>query len=76
MRDRGATRALALGALSLPFGLLAPLAIWSGARSLGRIRSSGGQLTGGWSAFLGFAAGVIGAAFAVGGIAFWLFLSS
>lgn len=75
MRDRGATRALVLGALSLPFGLLAPFAIWSGTISLRRIRSSGGQATGAWSAATGLAAGILGGAFGLGGIVFWLFLS-
>ena len=75
MRDRGATRALVLGALSLPFGLLAPFAIWSGGRSLRRIRASGGQVTGAWSAGLGLAAGITGLAFGIGGIVFWLFIS-
>ncbi len=75
VRDRGATRALVLGALSLPFGLLAPFAIWSGSSSLRRIRSSGGQVTGSWSAALGVAAGIVGAAFGFGGVVFWLFLS-
>ncbi len=75
VRDRGATRSLVLGALSLPFGLLAPFAIWSGSSSLRRIRSSGGQVTGSWSAALGVAAGIVGAAFGIGGVVFWLFLS-
>lgn len=75
MRDRGATRALVLGVLSLPFGVLAPFAVWSGSRSLRRIRSSGGRVTGTWSAGLGLAAGIIGLAFGIGGIVFWLFLS-
>src|SRR5207253_3861218 len=42
MRDRAATRALVLGLLALPFGVFSPFAIWSGARSLRRIRASGG----------------------------------
>jgi len=67
VRDRGATRALVLGALSLPFGLLAPFAIWSASRSLRRAPSA--------SAWIGLAAGITGAVFAVGGIVFWLFLS-
>jgi hypothetical protein len=40
MRDRSATRALVLGVLCLPFGILSPFAIWAGARSLQRIRRS------------------------------------
>src|SRR5438093_508562 len=42
MRDRAATRALVLGLLALPFGVFAPFAIWSGARSVRRIRASRG----------------------------------
>ena len=67
VRDRRATRALVLGALSLPFGVLAPFAILSAARSLRRTPSV--------SAWIGLVAGVTGAVFAVGGIALWLFLS-
>jgi hypothetical protein len=61
--------------LSLPFGLLAPFAIWSGSRSLLRIRSSGGSVTGAWSAATGLAAGIAGGAFGIGGVVFWLLLS-
>jgi len=64
-----------LGVLSLPFGLLAPFAIWSGGRSLLRIRSSGGSLTGAWSAAIGLATGIAGGAFGIGGVVFWLFIS-
>ena len=46
MRDRAATRALVLGLLALPFGVLAPFAIWSGIHSLRRIRASDGELRG------------------------------
>jgi len=53
--------------LSLPFGLLAPFAIWSASRSLRRAPSA--------SAWIGLTAGITGAVFAVGGIVFWLFLS-
>ena len=75
VRDGRATRALVLGVLSLPFGLLAPFAIWSGSRSLLRIRSSSGSVTGAWSAAIGVAAGIAGASFGIGGLVFWLFLS-
>jgi len=61
--------------LSLPFGLVAPFAIWSGSRSLLRIRSSDGSVTGAWSAAFGLAAGIAGGAFGIGGVVFWLFLS-
>jgi len=74
-RDRAATRALVLGLLSLWFGIFAPFAIWSGARSLLRIRTSDGGLSGSASAGLGLAAGLIGLAAMVTGIAYW-FLAS
>jgi hypothetical protein len=70
-RDRGATRALVLGLLSLPFGVFAPFAIWAGTRSLGRIRRSSGQLTGGATALLGLIAGIAGAALLIFGISYW-----
>ena len=75
MRDRSATRALVLGLLCLPFGVIAPFAIWTGARSLGRIRTSGGELSGAASAALGLIAGLIGLATLVFGAAYW-FLAS
>ena len=67
MRDRAATRALVLGLLSLPFGVFSPFAVWSAARSLQRSPSA--------SAWIGLVAGLMGGAFAVGGIVFWLLLS-
>jgi hypothetical protein len=76
MRDRGATRAFVLGVLSLPFGILAPFAIWSGARSLGRIRASKGALRGEASAATGLVAGIIGLATFVVGTAYWFVASS
>lgn len=75
MRDRSATRALVLGLLSLPFGILSPFAIWAGAGSLRRIRASNGELRGGASAALGFLAGLIGLAALVFGTAYWLLAS-
>ncbi|HXL78466.1 MAG TPA: hypothetical protein VN985_07435 [Candidatus Eisenbacteria bacterium] len=74
-RDRGATRALVLGLLGMWFGILAPFAIWSGARSLLRIRASDGALSGRASAGVGLVAGVVGLAAVVIGIAYW-FLAS
>ena len=64
-----------LGLLSLPFGLFAPFAIWSGARSLLRIRASEGELKGATRAFAGLLAGVIGLLTLIGGTAYW-FLAS
>jgi hypothetical protein len=75
MRDRSATRALVLGLLSLPFGVFAPFAIWSGARSLRRIRVSKGELGGATFATAGLAAGVLGLASFLVGAAYW-FLAS
>ncbi len=64
-----------LGLLSLPFGLFAPFAIWSGARSLLRIRASEGELKGATRAFAGLLAGVVGLVTLIGGTAYW-FLAS
>jgi len=76
MRDRAATRALVLGLLSLPFGIFAPFAIWSGARSIRRIRASNATLQGGFRAAAGLIAGILGiAAFAVG-TTYWIVASS
>jgi len=75
MRDRSATRALVLGLLSLPFGIVAPFAIWTGARSLGRIRASDGERSGLASAALGLIAGLIGLATLVAGTIYWLLAS-
>ena len=76
MRDRAATRALVLGLLALWFGVFAPFAIWSGARSWRRIRASGGELTGGASALGGLVAGVIALLTIVAGVGYWLVASS
>jgi len=72
VRDRAATRAFVLGLLSLPFGLFAPFAIWSAARSLQRIARSEGKLTGQTLAAGGLAAGLLSLAVLLGGIAYWL----
>jgi len=75
MRDRAATRALVLGLLGLPFGVFAPFAIWSGGRSLRRIRVSNGELKGATSATIGLVAGIIGLASLILGVTYW-FLAS
>ena len=76
MRDRAATRAMVLGLLALPFGVLAPFAILSGARSLWRIRTSEGELRGATSAAAGLIAGALGLAVILIGIGYWLVASS
>jgi hypothetical protein len=75
MRDSGATRALVLGLLALPVGLLAPFAILSAARSLRRIAASDGELGGAASAAIGLAAAVLALLTMVGGIAWWVLAS-
>jgi hypothetical protein len=75
MRDRAATRALVLGLLALPFGVFAPFAIFSGARSLGRIRASRGELRGTATAAAGLVAGVVSLAALAIGIGYWLLAS-
>ena len=75
MRDRSATRALVLGLLGLPFGIFAPFAVWTGARSMRRIRAARGELTGQTSAVLGLIAGLLGVAALIVGTAYW-FLTS
>ena len=73
MKDRGATRALVLGLLGLPFGVFAPFAVWSGARSLRRIHSARGALAGGTSALFGLVAGLLGVVALIVGTAYWFF---
>lgn len=75
MSDRAATRALVLGALSLPFGIFAPFAIWTAIGSLRRINESQGATRGATRATAGLFAGVLGLAAFLVGTAYW-FLSS
>lgn len=72
MRDRGATRALVLGLLALWFGVFAPFAIFSGARSLHRILDSNGELGGIGSATCGLVAGLVALGMIVVGFGYWL----
>jgi hypothetical protein len=60
-----------LGLLALPFGVFAPFAVWTGARSLRRIRAAHGELTGGTSAVVGLVAGLLGVAALIVGTAYW-----
>jgi hypothetical protein len=64
-----------LGLLGLPFGIFAPFAVWSGVRSLRRIRAAHGELGGETAAVAGLAAGLLGLAALVAGCAYW-FLAS
>jgi len=75
VRDRAATRALVLGLLALPFGIFAPFAIFSGARSLRRIRASGGELRGVASATAGLVAGIVALATILVGAGYWVIAS-
>jgi len=75
MRDRAATRALVLGLLALPFGIFAPFAIWTGARSWRRIRASGGDLHGATSAVAGLVAGLTALVAFLAGTIYWLVAS-
>ena len=64
-----------LGLLALPFGIFAPFAIVSGARSLRRIRASGGDLRGEASATAGLVAGIVALATIVVGVGYWVIAS-
>ena len=64
-----------LGLLALPFGVFAPFAIVSGARSLRRIRASGGDLRGEASAAAGLAAGIVALATILVGVGYWVIAS-
>ena len=75
MRDRAASRALVLGLLALPFGVLAPFAIFSGTLSLLRIWASDGELRGTSSAAAGLVAGVVALATMLFGVGYWLLAS-
>ena len=75
MRDRAATRALVLGLLALPFGIFAPFAIFSAARSLRRVRASNGELRGAAAATGGLVAGAIALATFLAGTLYWLVAS-
>jgi hypothetical protein len=70
LRERSANRALLLGILGLPFGILAPFAVWAGVGSLRRIRASNGTLSGAFSAWIGVVAGLVGLAVALAGTAY------
>jgi hypothetical protein len=75
VRDRAATRAFVLGLLALPFVVFAPFAIFSGARSLWRIRASGGELRGAATATAGLVAGLLGLLTFIVGTGWWLLAS-
>ena len=64
-----------LGILSLPFGILAPFAIWTAIRSLRRVSESEGASRGATRATAGLVAGVAGLASVLVGTTYW-FLAS
>jgi hypothetical protein len=64
-----------LGLLALPFGIFAPFAIWSGTRSLRRIRASEGELSGASSAVAGLVAGLLALGAFLIGTVYWLVAS-
>ena len=76
MTDRAANRALVLGLLAMWFGVFAPFAIVSGARSLRRIRASDGELRGVARATAGLVAGILGLLVVVIGAGWWVLSSS
>jgi len=61
--------------LGLPFGVVAPFAVWSSVRSLRRIGAARGELSGAGSALLGLVAGLLGVTTLIVGAAYW-FLAS
>jgi hypothetical protein len=61
-----------LGLLALWFGVFAPFAIFSGVRSLGRIRASAGELHGAGSATAGLVAGVVALAAILVAVIYWV----
>lgn len=66
-----AIRALVLGLLSMPFGVLAPFAIWAAISAMRRIRRSNGALTGQTAAVFGLVAGILGLTALIAGTAYW-----
>jgi hypothetical protein len=64
-----------LGLLALPFGIFAPFAIFSAARSLRRIRAANGELRGAAAATGGLVAGAIALATFLAGTLYWLVAS-
>lgn len=64
-----------LGLLAMPFGILAPFAIWTGARSWMRIRRSSGELHGATSALAGLVAGIVALAASLAGVIYWIVAS-
>ena len=65
-----------LGLLALPFGIFAPFAIFSGARSLSRIRRSHGEVRGAARAAAGLAAGIVSLAMLVAVALYWALATS
>ena len=71
-RDHGASRALVLGLLCMPIGILGPFAALAGWRSFQRVRASEGQLAGAEGALIGLASGLLTTSFLVVGIVWFV----
>jgi hypothetical protein len=72
VRERDATYAVIFGVLGMFCGILGPVALRIGLRSLRSINSSHGALTGTGSALFGVIAGAAATVFLVAGIAWFV----
>jgi hypothetical protein len=72
MRERDATYAVVFGVLGMFCGILGPVALRIGLRSLRNINGSHGALTGTGSALFGVIAGAAATVFLVAGIAWFV----
>jgi len=72
MRERDATYAVVFGVLGMFCGILGPVALRIGLRSLRNINGSHGALTGTGSALFGVMAGAVASGFLLAGIAWFL----
>jgi len=72
VRERDATYAVVFGVLGMFCGILGPVALRIGLRSLRNINSSRGGLTGTGSAVFGVIAGAVATLFLVVGIAWFV----
>jgi len=72
LRERDATYAVVFGVLGMFCGVLGPVALRIGLRSLGNINRSRGALTGTGSALFGIVAGAVATLFLLVGIAWFV----